>query len=297
MSETQRIEVVLHGASNSIGSHAHPVLESGSIAFPNGKYFVSFDRNGNTSDFQLTHQLEGVPLLDRLIMEGKAQYACIISSPRSAYREIHLSSKPCHTISYNVDNIGEPPLFIPAILCIRGSKITLCSEKDGTHEIWDAQQVTLSEGTRLAVGNVVQLEASITQLLSLHADENMEIGGFAVDIQSEPFGFRANLHPELHQFLRFGKSELHHHFMVHIVSVCLALLQREYSETDSAENSNGDEFGDSSGWESHRSLKALADLLKNENLPHWTDESFRPEYVATRLYPLPIPNAGFENGT
>ncbi len=297
MPETSRIEVVLHGASNSIGSHAHPVLESGSIAFPNGKYFVSFDRNGDASEFQITHQLEGVPLLRRLIAEGKAQYACIVSSPRSAYREIHLSSKRCHTISCNAENLGEPPLFTPAILCVKESRIILLSEKDGTHKIWDNQQITLKEGARLAVGNVVQLEASITQLLSLHADEKMEIGGFAVDIQSEPFGFRANLHPDLHQFLRLNKSKVHYHLMVHIVSVCLALLQREYSGAGDAVNSDGDESGDNSSWESHRSLKALADLLETKNLPHWTDESFRPEYVATRMYPLPVPNPDSEDGT
>ncbi|MYH47494.1 MAG: hypothetical protein F4008_01055 [Gammaproteobacteria bacterium] len=293
MPELSRMEVVIHGASNSIGLHPHPVLESGSIAFPSGKYFVAFNRNGSTTDYQLTHQLEGVPLLTRLIEEGKARYACIVSSPRSAYREVHLSSMPCQTISCNADNLGEPPLFTPAVLCVESSEFILQSDRDGVHEIWDEQQVTLRAGTRLAVGNVIQLKASITQLLSLHVDKDMEKGGFNVDIQTEPFGFRANLHPDLHRFLRFGKSEIHYHLMIHIVTACLARLQKDYSESEETD----DISDDGAGWESHRSLKALAELLEAKDLPHWTDESFRPEFVATSLYPLPVPPLDVEDET
>ena len=54
---------------------------------------------------------------------------------------------------------------------------------------------------------------------------------------------------------------------------------------------------DGAGWESHRSLKALAELLEAKDLPHWTDESFRPEFVATSLYPLPVPPLDVEDET
>ncbi len=282
MSETAPIDVVVPGASNAISSREHPILESGNLSFPEGRYRVSFDREAGGYGFQLTHKLEGAALLTRLIQEKKAKFVCIVSSPRSAYRQIHQSFDSRQSVAYDANDLGEPPLFTPAVLCVCDSEIDLDSERDGVHEIWNGQRVQLRVGSRLALGNVIQLEASITHLLSLHADDMQRKGGFAIQIGEEPFGFRANLHPELHRFARYGTAgPVKDHLMIHIVTACLARLQRDYSE--------GAADDGEVAWESHRSLKALADHLSDRDLPHWTDDEFRPEEVATALYPLRIP--------
>ncbi|MCY4215146.1 MAG: hypothetical protein OXF68_16180 [Gammaproteobacteria bacterium] len=282
MSEAASIEVVVSGPSNAISSHEHPILESGNLSFPKGRYMVSFDREADGYGFQLTHRLEGAPLLTRLIQEKKAKFVCIVSSPRSAYRQIHQSFESRQAVAWDANELGEPPLFTPAVVCVCDSKIDLDSERDGVHEIWNGQRVQFTVGSRLALGNVIQLEASITHLLSLHADDAQKKGGFAIGIEAEPFGFRANLHPELHRFARYGADgAAKHNLMVHIVTACLARLQRDYSDDD-ADDGEG-------GWESHRSLKALADRLSDRGLPHWADDEFRPEEVATALHPLRIP--------
>ena len=281
MSERCNIEVVLHGASNSIGSHRHPILESGNLAFPKGRYFVNLERDGSGEGFCLTHRLEGTPLLARLIADGKAQFACTISSPRSAYRKVHLSSMPRHSVNCDAANLGEPPLFTPSVLCVCDTEVVLDSDRDGVHEIWHGQTIELSVGSRVAVGNVIQLVASITHLLSLHADENLPEGAFAIDIESEPFGFRADLHPHLHTLLRHRPGPLREHLMIHIVTACLARLQKDYS--------GGEGDDDDADGESNRQLKGLADLLESKGIPHWSDEAFRPEKAATILYPIVVP--------
>ena len=69
--------------------------------------------------------------------------------------------------------------------------------------------------------------------------------------------------------------------MSHVVTACLALLQRQFSDDD-----------DDSGWKSHRNLVAFADHLEINGLGHWTDDDFQPEKVATALYRLVLPTPG-----
>ena len=281
MPETRNVEVVLRGASNSVGSHGHPILETGNQAFPDGTYSITLQQDSDSASIHISHRLEGTPLLSRLIEDQKAQFACIVSSPRSAYREIHLSSEPTHKVDCDASNLGEPPLLTPAVLCVRNTKLVLDSERDGVHPIWDGRHIDLQVGSRIAVGNVIQFVASITHLLSLHADENMHAGGFGIEIESEPFGFRANLHPDLHGFLRYRTGPIRDHLMIHIVTACLARLQQDYSD------GNGEDDDSEYGFPSQ--LEALADLLESKGLPHWNDEAFRPEKAATILYPIHIP--------
>ena len=65
--------------------------------------------------------------------------------------------------------------------------------------------------------------------------------------------------------------------MTNVVTACLALLQRDFSDDGGQEED---------GWQSDRNLMALADYLEENDVPHWTEvDDFRPEEVATHLYP------------
>ena len=278
MSVPYQIEAVAPGTSNAIRSHDHPMLESGNLSLPEGRYLLDLQPGADRSSYEITHRVEGAPLISRLLEDRKAQYACIVSSPISSYRETHTSKDARHEVRWNADDLGEAPLFTPAILCSEPQELTLSAERDGVHLIWDNQSVTLHKGSRLALASVIQLESSILHLLSFHEDARLEEGQFAVERETEPFRFRVNLHPALHRFLRFPGGNFHRNLMTHIVTACLARLQRDDAEDD----------GDS-GWRSHRNLVALTDYLEHKGLDHWSDEGFRPEAVATALYPLKLP--------
>ena len=287
MSEPYTIEAVTPGPSNAVRSHDHPMLESGNLSFPGGRYLLNFLSGADRSSYAIEHRIEGAALIERLLKAGQARYACIVSSPISSYRRTHVSHAARQEIGWNSDDLGDPPLFTPMILCVEPQTITIDSDRDGVHRIWNRQRVSLRKGSRLALGSVIQLQSSILQFLSLHEDSRLGEGRIVVDVKEEPFRFHVRLSTGLHRFLRFPKDPVRNHIMTHIVTACLARLQKDYADDD----------GDT-GWQSFRNLRALADFLEDKGHEHWSDPDFRPESVATALYPHILPSADpdAENG-
>ena len=280
------IVTLARATSNAIRSHSFPVLEAGNISFPDGRYILDFEPGSDRASFVLTHRIEGAPLIARLLDEGKARYACAVSSPISSYRRTHLSRTARQQIQWDQQDLGEPPLFTPMIVSVVPCNLELDDQHDGVHRVWNGRSINLAAGSRLALGHVVQLRSSILQLLSLHASQELEDGEFLVDAETEQgFQFRVKLNPDLHAFLKTADREgVRAHIMTHIVTACLALLQRDFREDSE----------DEGGWRSHRNLSAFAEFLKGRNLPHWCDDEFRPESVATKLYPHALPERAEE---
>ena len=273
------VEVAVPEASNSIRSHRHPILESGNLSFPKGRYTLGFEFGDDRTSCTVVHRIDNAPLISRLLEAGQAQFACVISCPISSYREICLSADARQQVSWNLDDLGEPPLFTPMILCVKSFEITLDAGDDGLHRIWNGQSVLLHKGSRLALGSVIQLEASIIHLLSMREDTDLKNGQFEIDIETEPFLFVVKLSSDLYRFLQVHQTEHRSNIMTHVVTACLARLQKDFHEDD-----------DDSGWKSYRNLLALADHLEDKGLGHWTDPEFRPEKAATALYPHRLPS-------
>lgn len=265
---------------NAIPSRDYPVLEEGNAAYPLGEYEAVFSKvEGGRSVYMVQHLIRGAPLISRLLKDRSARYACAISSPKSAFRAVRVSDQPSHETRWNEDDLGEPPLFTPMILCFETIEMTLSSERDGVHELWDGCRIQLEKGSRLAVGSVVERETSLVDLLVFKEDPEQKEGSFSASAATDPFRFIVHLHPKLHRYLAsaniYRKGGLRENIMTHIVSACFALLQRDFSEDDEEE-----------GWKSHRGLRALAEEMANEGLPLWTDlDNFKPEVAATTLFP------------
>ena len=272
----KNIDTSASSPSNAIRTHNVPVLEAGNISFPNGVYSVSFTPEDDRRSFTLKHEVRGAPLIARLLDERRACYVCAVSSARSSYRRTYTSETPDQFISWDIDDLGEAPQFTPMIVNLESGDLHLDKTRDGLHEIWDGHCLSLIPGQKLAIGQVVHLNASVLQLLSLHADEELPEGVFVVEGNEEHgFYFHVRVNRSLHSFLHYAaRGPARQNIMTHIVSSCFALLQREYT-TDN----------DDGGWRSRRSLVALDETLRSRDLPHWSDDDFRPEEVATRLYP------------
>ena len=278
------IVTVAQSTSNAIRSHGFPVLEVGNISFPMGRYILTFEPGNDRASFELKHRIEGAPLISRLLKEDNARYMCAVSAPISSYRHTHISKTASQRIRWDENDLGEPPLFTPMIVSVASCQLRLREKRDGVHEIWDDQFVTIEKGSRLALGHVVQLRSSVLQMLALRPDTNLDdilMGQFHVKATSEHgFRFQVHLNPKLHKFLQFKREEgMREHIMTHIVTACLALLQRDLC----------DDNDDDGGWRSHRNLLAFADHLENKGLPHWSDEDFRPEEISTALHPHVLP--------
>ena len=284
------INTVAQSASNEIRSHSHPVLETGNLSFPDGRYSVDFRPGDDRSSFFLEHRVEGAPLVSRLLKEKRAQYICIVSSPISSYRKTYTSEEATQEVRWDREYLGEPPLFTPMILCTVPTMLILSHDKDGVHNMWDGAQIALEKGSRLALGPVIHLRSSFLQLLLFKKNKELDPGTFFVDVETEPFRFLVNLHPDLHRFLRSSdRTGVRTNIMTHIVTACFALLQREFSADDEEQ-----------GWKTHRDLRTLATLLEEKNLPCWDDPDlggFRPEEVATKLHPHILPSEDDDDET
>ena len=274
-----RHTVLATDSSNAIRSYDFPVLETGNMSFPEGKYTITFEREAGGESFVITHQIEGAPWLQRLLEAGDAFYACTVSSPMSSYRAIVKSTDAKHAISWNEDDLGEAPLLTPMIISAVQQRIILRGRRDGVHRIWSGRRVTIRKGNRLALGPVFQLQGSIAHLLRLDEDPELAPGQFSVASMTENgFQFKVSLHPELHRYLRVNHGDGgRHHIMTHIVTACMALLQRDSKRNDEDEEDEGS---------TSRDLMALEELLSQHDLPRWDDEQFQPEKVATKLYPI-----------
>ncbi len=283
MSMPYTIEAVTPGPSNSVRSHDHPMLESGNLSFPKGRYLLDFCLGEDRLSYVIEHRIEGAALIERLLAAGQAQYACIVSSPISSYRRTYLSNEARHEVGWNSDDFGDSPLFTPMILCVEPQTIIADTGRDDLHLIWNKQRINLQKGSRLALSSVIQIQSSILQLLSLNEDKHLGDGQIAVHVKEEPFRFHIKLGTGLHKFLRFPSDPVRNHIMTHIVTACLARLQKDYSKDD----------GDT-GWQAFGNLRALADHLEQKGHEHWSDPNFQPEKVATALYPHVLPGADLE---
>lgn len=267
---------------NSSRAFPWPVLEVGNYSFPNGVYTVTCTDKDAGKSIELRHEVQGAALIERWLDSGKLDFICTVASPRSMYRMLHKSSTPEHDIAWQQQELGEYPMFTPMIVARESIQHVAEADADGLNQIWDGRNLVLPKGARIAVGPTFRFKSGISGLLDFNLDADLSLGRFRIQPSHEDgFKFKVHLAIDLYQHLRHRRNELAgKNVMVHIVSAALSMLKREYYQDD-------EETGE--GWQSHRNLIGLADLLEQQGLGHWSEDNFQPEFAATGLYPHVIP--------
>lgn len=265
-----------------------PVLEAGNMSYPHGIYSIIVDyrqiRDPNRA-LSVKHVVEGAPLIDRWTGEGKLQFVCAVAAPISAYRSLMANRAPEQTLRWNPDDIGSHPVFTPMVLTDTDIKHTVVAEQDGLDPLWDGHALRLPKGAKVAIGPTFALKSGLLGLLDFSLEKNLKPGQFRVEPSHEGgFKFKVRLAGDLHGYLRGARSnEIRTNIMTHIVSAALGVLALKYGSDD------GDE-----GWASYPNLQALAALLGENDVPHWSDETFDAALAATTLYPHQL---SMEDGT
>ena len=259
-----------------------PVLEAGNSSFPSGIYTVTCTDKDVGKSITLRHQVQGAPLIEQWIEQGKLTFVCSVAAPRSMYRVLHKSETSEQEVAWQRGNLGEYPMFTPMIVAGVDIQHTASVERDGLNRIWEGRKLDLPKGARIAVGSTFKFKSGINALLQFNLDENLPSGQLEAQGSTEDgFKFKVSLAPNLyHHLKRHRKEPAGANIMVHVVSAAFSILQKDWSED------NGDE---DEGWQSFRNLVGLADFLQSRGLPRWDDENFRPEKVATTLYPHKLP--------
>lgn len=257
-----------------------PVLESGNGSFENGVYSVTCDDKERGKSFSLEHEVRGAPLIKKWISENKLIFVCAVASPRSMYKVLHKAHSPQQSIEWKPEDLGGFPIFTPMMVARHEIKHLVEANPDGLNRIWDGKDLILPRGARVAIGPTFMFQSGINGLLDFNPDPDLENGRFRIEPSSEDgFKFKVYLAADLYSYLQWQRNEpTGMNVMVHIVSAALSCLRHDYSHDD-----------DEEGWRSFPNLLGLADMLDEKKLPHWTDEDFKPEVVATGLYPHKLP--------
>ena len=263
-----------------------PVLERGNSSFAEGVYAVELEHTEIGKSFELTHEISGAALITRWIDEGKVKFACAVAASASAYRELHVSDIPTQAVSWDPDDLGEMPKFTPLIVTARDISHTIDAQADGVDSLWNGRRVELPKGSRVALFPPFDLQPGMMGLLKFHMCENMDPGRFRVKPNNEG-GFEMNVYmaKDLFGYLHRGaqrQDPTGANVMTHIVSAALNELKQNYFKDDEEEG----------GWRSYPNLRALAEDLENRGLPHWSDDEFSAEEVATALHPHKLPETG-----
>ena len=271
--------------SSTVRSLPYPALEDGNFSFPNGSYDVSTQLLGNSgTKVRLKHEISNAPFIDKLVNDGDAKCACLVSVPKTGYRKLYITDSRSQEIEWNLDIAGEPPMLRPVVLYIGNEKAYTLNRRDGVAEVWQKQKISLYKGARLASGRYLRPSISIQSLLTVKQKEEMKAGSFTVvPNTNEGFYFTMYAASDIFNFVQNpqGNIELRGSILTHAVSQCFSILERDY----------GVEIGDESEdqWSQHKNLVALAEWLDAQDMPKWFDDDFDPVCTATELYQIRIP--------
>ena len=278
----------------------HPAIEDGNRSFPQGDYWVRREPSGNSdTGVILHHKLEGAPFIQKLIEEGKAKFACLVSVPKTGYRKLDISENSEQKISWNSDIVGEPPWLGPCILYV-GEDLEggTWAQGDGVAESWLNQGIYIPKGARLAKGRYLRPSSEIGHTNMLHAkkDGTMKSGTFKVEPNSnDGFSFSLIASTDIYEFIHAprGNLALRNSILTHAVSACFHILKTDYdAPVEDDENNGNEESGEGSNnqWKQFSNLVALSEWLENKGVLHWSDYGFDAVEVATKLYPIGIPD-------
>ena len=270
--------------SSVVHSLPYPTIEEGNFSFPDGVYNIEHKVLETGSLARLMHKISGAHFFEKLIKEGQAKFGCLVSVPKTGYRKLLLSETVEQTVSWDFDIVGEPPMLRPLLLYVGDPLEHSFVDGDGVAKIWLNKSVLIPKGARLARGSFLRPNSSLAHLLILTKDPNLKKGSFKISVNTENgFDFKLEAATDIFIFLKGSgiNLQLRRSILAHAVSRCLEILSTEYG-AKSAEDDAID------GWEQYSNLVALSDWLMLQDMPHWSDDNFSPELVATQLYPLLI---------
>jgi hypothetical protein len=232
---------------------------------------------------RVAHAVENALLLQRWIADGAVRFLCATSAPISAYRRVSNSDTPEQIVEWNPNDLGERPLFTPMLVLKHEIEHVVDAQADGLNALWHGRQLQLPKAARVAVGSTFVLQGGIQGLLRLRLVEDLPAGSFRVKMDTTAdLMFLVEAAPDLHAYLAQERpGPTRGNIMTHVVSAALRVLQREYGREENEEIQNSD-----------RNLQALANTLKDNNYPHWNSNDFRPEEVASRMYPHRVAEEG-----
>ena len=262
----------------------YPTIEDGNLAFPNGEYDVNFQPSGENGGI-LRHELKGARFIQRLIDQGKAEFACLISVPSMGYRELQRAEtfKSHQKISWDLEIVGnQVPMLAPVILYVGANLNHKLTEEDDVGGFWQHQEICIPRGARLAKRCYLRHSLTIRDLLIVRKKGDLPAGSFTVSERRKGnyFYFNLDAHPDIFYFLQKHKNKgnkLCESIFTHAISGCFNILKDRYNSS----NKDNEER-----WRQFPNLVSLSDHLYKLVGEDWNDPGFDLIKVATELRPI-----------
>lgn len=265
--------------------HPYPVLAKNSLDYlPEFHYKIqhrrSEDRNG--SFIVVGHEISNGNLVAKLVSEGKAAFACTLTSAHSAYREVFVEDKNRNLkydqkLVWDEQKVVFPLLFQPAVVALREINNLYLSGAAGVHSIWRGDTVSFPKGSVLAIAPFWQSQNTLQSLLRIRKSEDLPEGCYEVkEAEVEGFYFLVEAHPELFESLQKpGRSPRHRD------SIYTAALAEGFRILES-------KFRKEEDWKNHHNLRSLDAEMKRKNITPWYEEGFSANRVAATFHPHKI---------
>ncbi len=143
-----------------VRSLPYPTIEDGNLSYSKGEYLVEITPQIDGGSVILNHTIKGAAFIERLIIEGKAKYGCLVSVPLTGYRKLHLSDNARQRVEWDMGVVGEPPMLRPVIVSVTAISCKL-GQDDGVAEAWQGREVAIPKGARLALKSYLRPTASL----------------------------------------------------------------------------------------------------------------------------------------
>ena len=271
----------------------YPVMARTSLDYvPQHQYETAQTRHGSQKDsfFTIKHKVSGGNLVARLVSEGRAAFACTLTSAHSIYREVFVeknSREIEHTqkLAWDEEKVRFPLLFQPAVVTLEEvSDYPLSGFNDGVHDIWSSSKVSFPKGAFLAVAPFWQSQSTLQSILRIRKAEPKELprGCYEVEeVPEEGFYFEIKAHPDLFESLHNCGNAFNHRNSIYAAALAegLRILSEEYGKEEQ--------------WAEHHNLRALRKMLKDEKVKTWDEEDFSPNRTVAAFHPHEI-NTGVE---
>ena len=168
----------LTGENSSEEADVMGLFEVGQILSSGSKIAINVD-----------YQLLNSPQLQRLIADGKAQFACEVSCRKTVFRQVFLSSSSEHPFTLSADDLRDQIVFEYFILAIEEFQY---KDEGGWHPDYSGQTFEIKRGMVLAYGGSLKHMLERTQvaskkgasLISVECGEK-DSGPFEIDVNEE----------------------------------------------------------------------------------------------------------------
>ena len=265
--------------------HPYPVLAKNSLDYlPEFQYKIQHGRYEDRSGpfIVVSHEISRGNLVAKLVSEGKAAFACTLTSAHSAYREVFVEDKN-RDLKYDQKLVWDkrkvvfPLLFQPAVVALQEINNLYLGGTDGVHSIWRGGTVSFPKGSVMAVGPFWQSQNTLQSLLRIRKSEDLPEGCYEVkEAEVEGFYFLVEAHPKLFKSLQSpGRSPYHRD------SIYTAALAEGFGILES-------KFKREEDWKNHHNLRSLNAEMKRKNIEPWYEEGFSANRAAAMFHPHKI---------